>query len=187
MISGYMMNSNIEELRKIYEEGTSFNEEVSFQITEGIKRDSLRNIVPESTKVDTGGQSILPKLREDSFLDLIRQGFSESSRKESIRSEKQKQRSIERGEEYAGAAVEALERLVQTPELQPTIEPIKKLAENMPGREMYLDVQRQNIANIAGLPVDLSNSLLHLLGIETSNKPFLGSEHIKEWLDWMKD
>jgi len=179
------MSNNIEELRLIYESGTSFNENTSRQIAEGLRSDSLETVSAESTRVGVDSQPILPKLRKDSFLDLLGQGVREYSSQKSIRLEEKKQRSIEKQKEFGEAAAEALETGLQMPEFQPTIQPIKELVENMPGREMYMDIQRQNIANVAGLPVDLANSLLHLLGVETSNKPFFGSKHVKESLDWM--
>lgn len=62
---------------------------------------------------------------------------------------------------------------------------IQWLGEDLPGKMLAGDYKRAILATTAGAPVDIANSLLSLLGIEVSNKPFLGSRQIKESLDYI--
>ena len=74
--------------------------------------------------------------------------------------------------EASKAAVEGLE---------PLVEEVKSVT----GQMLTGDYQRSVIASTVGAPVDMANSLLILLGIEMSDKPFMGSRHIKESLDYI--
>ena len=51
------------------------------------------------------------------------------------------------------------------------------------GKALSEDYAKDSISSALGAPVDLANTLLSLLGIEMEQKPFLGSDYIRESLD----
>jgi hypothetical protein len=152
---------------------------------EQARRDSLRlpgiSITdPDSSdaKVDTLYQgssafSEMPKISgigEGSLLDYIGKGIMYSGQAEQARSQ---------------VAIEAGKAAAET--LQPVVEPIVEGVKSITGDILTGDYQRSVIAGAVGMPVDVANELLALLGIEMtySDKPFMGSKHIKESLDYM--
>ena len=50
-------------------------------------------------------------------------------------------------------------------------------------QEHGVDYRNAIAANALGAPVDVANTLLSLLGIEMSDRPFMGSKNIKKALD----
>ena len=152
---------------------------------EQARRDSLRlpgisitDTDSSDAKVDTVYQgssafSEMPKISgigEGSLLDYIGKGILYSSQAEQARS----QVAIEAGKVAAEA-------------LQPVVEPVVEGVKSITGDMLTGDYQRSVIAGAVGMPVDVANELLALLGIEMtySDKPFMGSKHIKESLDYI--
>ena len=60
-------------------------------------------------------------------------------------------------------------------------EGITKAGESI--QEHGVDYRNAIAANTLGAPVDVTNALLSLLGIEMSDRPFMGSKNIKKALD----
>ena len=58
-----------------------------------------------------------------------------------------------------------------------------RLEEEKSGRDISSNYIKDSISSALGAPVDLANTLLSLLGIEMEQKPFLGSDYIRESLD----
>ena len=159
---------------------------------EQARRDSLRlpgiSITdPDSSdaKVDTlyQGSSAFSKMQkisgigEGSLLDYIGKGIMYSGQAEQARS----QVAIEAGK----AAAEVVK-----PIAEPVVAGARSLvagAKSITSDMLTGDYQRSVIAGGVGMPVDVANELLSLLGIEMtySDKPFMGSKHIKESLDYM--
>ena len=112
----------------------------------------------------------IPGIGEGSLIDLFGKGIMYSGQAEQARS----QAAIEAGK----VAVEAVE-----PVVEPLVSGVRSLTADM----LTGDYQRSVIAGAVGAPVDMANSLLSLLGIEMtySDKPFMGSKHIKESLDYL--
>ena len=112
----------------------------------------------------------IPGIGEGSILDLIGKGVMYSTQADQARS----QVAIEAGK----AAAEVV---------KPIAEPVVAGAKSITGDILTGDYQRSVIAGAVGMPVDVANELLALLGIEMtySDKPFMGSKHIKESLDYM--
>jgi len=112
----------------------------------------------------------IPGIGEGSILDFFGKGIMYSGQAEQARS----QAAIEAGK----VAVEAVE-----PVVEPLVSGVRSLTADM----LTGDYQRSVIAGAVGAPVDMANSLLSLLGIEMtySDKPFMGSKHIKESLDYL--
>ena len=83
------------------------------------------------------------------------------------------------------AAMEAGKLAVEA--VQPVVEPVVRGVRSLTADMLTGDYQRSVIASAVGMPVDMANSLLALLGIEMtySDKPFMGSKHIKESLDYL--
>jgi hypothetical protein len=64
----------------------------------------------------------------------------------------------------------------------------EKIGEGITGageiiQEHGVDYRNAIAANTLGAPVDVTNALLSLLGIEMSDRPFMGSKNIKKALD----
>jgi hypothetical protein len=167
------MPKNREELLKFQE---------AFRI-EQARKDSIRSAQPIILPGDTldvkppyeGSIAFaeLPKISgigEGSLIDLFGKGIMYSSQAE----EKRSQVAIEAGKVAAKA-------------LQPLVEPVVEGVKTLTGDILSRDYQRSVIAGAVGAPVDVANALLSLLGIETtySDKPFMGSKHIKESLDYL--
>jgi hypothetical protein len=166
-------NMNKEELKKI---------QASWKLRQ-VERDSIL----ASQKINLPGDSVevkppyeglpafsdmpkIPGIGEGSILDLFGKGIMYSGQAEQARS----QAAIEAGK----VAVEAVE-----PVVEPLVSGVRSLTADM----LTGDYQRSVIAGAVGAPVDMANSLLSLLGIEMtySDKPFMGSKHIKESLDYL--
>lgn len=119
----------------------------------------------------------IPGIGEGSILDLIGKGVMYSTQADQARS----QVAIEAGK----AAAEVVK-----PIAEPVVAGARSLvagAKSITSDMLTGDYQRSVIAGAVGMPVDAANSLLSLLGIEMtySDKPFMGSKHIKESLDYM--
>ena len=112
----------------------------------------------------------IPGIGEGSLIDLFGKGVMYSSQAEQARS----QVAIDAGKVVAEA-------------LGPVVEPVVEGVKTLTGDMLTGDYQRSVIASAVGMPVDIANSLLALLGIEMtySDKPFMGSKHIKESLDYL--
>jgi len=154
------------------------------------ERDSIlaaqENILPSDTlDVKTPYEGLppfselpkIPGIGEGSILDLIGKGVMYSTQAEQARS----QVAIEAGKAVAEAVGPAVEPVVAG--ARSVVEGAKSLTADM----LTGDYQRSVIAGAVGMPVDAANSLLSLLGIEMtySDKPFMGSKHIKESLDYL--
>ena len=114
----------------------------------------------------------IPGIGEGSLIDLFGKGVMYSTQAEEARSQ---------------VAVEAGKAVAAT--VGPVVEPVVKGVKRLTGDMLTGDYQRSVIAGAVGAPVDMANSLLALLGIEMtySDKPFMGSKHIKESLDYLSD
>ena len=147
------------------------------------ERDSIlaaqENILPSDTlDVKTPYEGLppfselpkIPGIGEGSILDLIGKGVMYSTQADQARS----QVAIEAGKAVAEA-------------VGPVVEPVVAGARSITSDMLTGDYQRSVIAGGFGMPVDVANSLLSLLGIEMtySDKPFMGSKHIKESLDYL--
>ena len=112
----------------------------------------------------------IPGIGEGSLIDLFGKGVMYSTQAEQARS----QVAIEAGKAVAEA-------------VGPVVEPVVAGAKSLTADMLTGDYQRSVIASAVGAPVDMANSLLALLGIEMtySDKPFMGSKHIKESLDYL--
>ena len=124
--------------------------------------------------------SELPKIRgigEGSILDILGKSTMYSTQAEQARS----QVAIEAGKAVAEAVGPAVEPVVAG--ARSVMAGAKSLTADM----LTGDYQRSVIAGAVGMPVDVANSLLALLGIEMtySDKPFMGSKYIKESLDYL--
>ena len=121
----------------------------------------------------------IPGIGEGSLIDLFGKGVMYSTQAEQARS----QVAIEAGKAVAEAV---------GPVVEPVVAGAKSLVEgarSITSDMLTGDYQRSVIAGGVGMPVDVANSLLALLGIEMtySDKPFMGSKHIKESLDYLSD
>ena len=118
-----------------------------------------------------------PGIGEGSLIDLFGKGVMYSTQAEQARS----QVAIEAGKAVAEAVGPAVEPVVAG--ARSVVEGAKSLTADM----LTGDYQRSVIAGAVGMPVDVANELLSLLGIEMtySDKPFMGSKHIKESLDYL--
>ena len=167
------MNGNKEELLKFQE---AFRIEKarkdSIRVAQGINLpgDSLDVKPPYEGSIAFSGMPKIRGIREGSLSDLFGKSIMYSGQAELARS----QAAIEAGK----VAVEAL---------QPVVEPVVAGVRTLTGDMLTGDYQRSVIASAVGAPVDMANSLLSLLGIEMtySDKPFMGSKHIKESLDYL--
>ena len=112
----------------------------------------------------------IPGIGEGSLIDLFGKSVMYTGEAERKRSE---------------AAMEAGKLAVEA--LQPVVEPVVAGVKSLTADVLTGDYQRSVIASAVGAPVDMANSLLSLLGIEMtySDKPFMGSKHIKESLDYL--
>jgi hypothetical protein len=146
---------------------------------ETVRRDSIKQLaadtLPEASDTSmvestyTGYTSLseMPKISgiiEGSFLDYYGKGLMMSGEANIAR---------------AHGTIEASKAAVEG--LEPLVEEVKSVT----GQMLTGDYQRSVIASTVGAPVDMANSLLILLGIEMSDKPFMGSRHIKESLDYI--
>ena len=146
---------------------------------EMVRRDSIKQLaaqtIPEpsdtseveSTYTGYTPLSDMPKIRgirEGSLLDFFGKGLMMSGQADIAR---------------AHGAIEASKAAVEG--LKPLAEGVKSVT----GKMLTGDYQRSVVADIVGLPVDTANAFLSLVGIEMSDKPFLGSRHIKEALDYL--
>ena len=57
---------------------------------------------------------------------------------------------------------------------------VYETAEPIVGKALEMDYWKDAYSSTIGAPVDLANSLLSLLGIQMSSKPYLGSKYIRE-------
>ena len=119
----------------------------------------------------------IPGIGEGSLIDLFGKGVMYSTQAEQARS----QVAIEAGKAVAEAVGPVVEPVVAG--ARSVMAGAKSLTADM----LTGDYQRSVIAGGVGMPVDVANSLLSLLGIEMtySDKPFMGSKHIKESLDYL--
>ena len=119
----------------------------------------------------------IPGIGEGSLIDLFGKGVMYSTQAEQARS----QVAIEAGKAVAEAVGPVVEPVVAG--ARSVMAGAKSLTADM----LTGDYQRSVIAGAVGAPVDMANSLLALLGIEMtySDKPFMGSKHIKESLDYL--
>ena len=174
------MNGNKEELLKFQE---------AFRI-EKARKDSILAAQPIILPGDTSDVNLssgglpafsefpkIPGIGEGSLIDLFGKGVMYSTQAEQARS----QVAIEAGKAVAEAVGPAVEPVVAG--ARSVVAGAKSLTADM----LTGDYQRSVIAGAVGMPVDVANSLLALLGIEMtySDKPFMGSNHIKESLEYL--
>ena len=160
------MNGNKEELLKFQE---------AFRI-EQARKDSIRAaqpiVLPGDDKPSYGSFTSFSDMPD--IPGLIPGGFAEQIVHGSLFAAEAEQARAQGTIEAGKAAYEALQ-------------PIAAEVKSATGEMLTGDYQRSVVASVAGAPVDLANSLLTLLGIEMSSKPFMGSRHIKESLDYLSD
>ena len=147
---------------------------------ETVRRDSIKQLaaqtIPEPSdtseveSIYTGYTPLseMPKIRgisEGSMLDYFGKGLMMSGEADIAR---------------AHGTIEASKAAVEG------LKPLAKGVKSVTGTMLSGDYQRSVIASTVGAPVDMANSLLAWLGVEgMGNKPFMGSRHIKEALDYL--
>ena len=164
--------SNLDQLMKLNQYGMkrdsllALNTEVSDSTV--VKPDSSA-LVTDSTVVEKDDMLLtpfselptIPGLREGGPLDLLAKGTIVASESDAIVAQQQAEigkiaaRKIQSGIKTAGESIE----------------------------KHGVDYRNAVLANTLGAPVDVANTLLSLLGIEMSDRPFMGSRNIKQALD----